>query len=175
MATRFRSGWTALTIVCIITAMSALWTVHSSAAGEQPPGPDRFTVVIQQYTAYEWWLTSWTDNQVACTVHIDHEGLPSRAEIFSQCDKVLFDKWIATTPCLPGKLCSGYYLQYIKTEQATRKVGLSLPPPVVWVSLDGCVPVNATFRCDSLPVLLLTGEEPMSRTIDPRACRPGGW
>jgi hypothetical protein len=162
MATRFKAAWTALITVCIITAMSALWTVHTAAAGEQPPGPDRFAVVTQQYTAYEWWLTNWTDNQVACTILIDHEGLPTRAEIFSQCDKALFDKWIATVPCLPGNQCSGYYLQYIKTGPATRKVGVSLPPPVVWVSLDGCLPENATFRCDNLPVLLLTGEEPMS-------------
>jgi hypothetical protein len=37
-----------------------------------------------------------------------------------------------------------------------------LPPPVVWVTLHGCIPYASTHRCDAAPTLVLTGEEPLS-------------
>ena len=64
-------------------------------------------------------------------------------------------------PVRQGNVCNGYYLQFIKSKPAERKVGVQQPPPVVWVTLDGCVPYKSTFRCDSLPTLVLTGEEPL--------------
>lgn len=131
------------------------------AADEQPPGPDRFTIVTEDYTSYEWWLTSYTDNQVACSINVDHEGLPGRSEIYNACEKTYYDQWSATKICLPGKTCSGYYLQFVDFEPAQRQVGVELPPAEVWVSLNGCVPYNSTFRCDALPTLVLTGEEPL--------------
>ena len=151
----------AFSIVCVFVTVSIFWTWHAFAAGEQPPGPDRFTVVTQDYTSYEWWLTSWSDNVVACSINIDHEGLPTAGEVFTACGKTIYDKWISTSPCPADESCIGYYLQLIKTEPAQRKVGVNLPPPVVWVSLDGCVPFNSSFRCDALPTLVLTGEEPL--------------
>jgi len=148
-------------VACFFTAMSAFGAWRVSAAGDQPPGPDRFAVVTQDYTAYEWWLTDWGNNKVACSINVDHAGLPTLGEVYTVCGKPLYDKWVATKPCPPDGTCSGYYLQLFKSEPAKRKVGITLSPPVVWVSLDGCIPYNSTFKCAALPTLVLTGEEPL--------------
>ena len=129
--------------------------------GNQPHGPDRFTITVQKYTSFEWWLSNWEDNTVVCSINVDHEGLPTGGEILDACGQDIYDKWIVTNPCHSGEECSGFYLQFIKSEPAKRKVGVQQPPPVVWLTLDGCVPYKSTFRCDSLPTLVLTGEEPI--------------
>jgi len=165
MGIRFRAGWTATTFLLVVTAMSAVRTWRVSAAGQQPPGPDRVAVVTQNYTSYEWWLTSWGDNKVVCSLMVDHEGPPTNGEIFATCGAALYNKWSITKPCNspgddPGD-CEGYYLVLVKSEPAQRQIGVVQPPPVVWVTLKDCVPLNSTFRCDNLPTLVLTGEEPM--------------
>jgi hypothetical protein len=165
MGIRMRAGWTAITLLFAIAAVSVVRTWRVSAAGQQPPGPDRVAVVTQDYTSYEWWLTSWDDNKVACSLTIDHKGSPTAGEIFAACGAALYTEWSATTPCDtfgsdPGD-CEGDYLVLVKSEPAQRVVGVTLPPPMVWVTLKNCVPFNSTFRCDTLPTLVLTGEEPM--------------
>ncbi len=165
MEKRAKAGWTAIPLLLIIAAASAFRTWRVSAAGEQPPGPDRVAVVTQDYTSHEWWLTSWEDNKVACSIVVDHEGTPTNGEIYEVCGASLYDKWVATKPCISSEeefvTCKGYYLVSVKSETAQREVGMIQPPPVVWVSLNGCTPVNSTFRCDKLPTLVLTGEEPI--------------
>lgn len=165
MGIRFRAGWTAITLLFVIAAVSAVRTWRVYAAGQQPPGPDRVAVVTQNYTSYEWWLTSWVDNKVACSIMIDHEGQPTNGELYSNCGATLYTNWSATQPCDtsvndPGT-CKGYYLVFVKSEPSQRQVGMVQPSPVVWVTLDGCVPFMSTFRCDNLPTLVLTGEEPI--------------
>jgi hypothetical protein len=165
MGIRLRVVSTAITLLFFFAAVSAFRTWRVYAAGDQPPGPDRFAVISQNYIRYEWWLTSWVDNQVACTIKVDHEGLPTGNEIYSICGTSLYNKWVATPPCETSKedstTCQGYYLVFSKSESAHRDVGVTIAPPVVWVTLDGCVPFNATFRCDSFPTLVLTSDEPM--------------
>ena len=160
----FWAGMTAITFLVLASAL-LFGTRNVSAAGEQPPGPDRVAVVTQSYTSYEWWLTGWEDNKVACTIKVDHDGLPTRDEVYAGCGKVLYEAWSATKSCQESetdpKTCTGYYLHFVKSEAAQRDVGVKLPPPVVWVTLDGCVPDKSTFRCDSLPTLVLTAEEPL--------------
>jgi hypothetical protein len=161
MGKHFRAGWAAITLLVILAALSAFGTRRSFAADDQPPGPDRFKIVIQTFTRYEWWLTGWADNQVACTIKVDHDGLPTGGEINAVCGKTIYNKWIATKPCSTDGICSGYYLLMAGTEPAQREVGVPLPPPVVWVTLKGCDPYRSTNRCSSLPTLILTGEEPL--------------
>jgi hypothetical protein len=165
MKIRLRAGLTALTLLFIIATVSAFRTWRVSAAGEQPPGPDRVAVVTQDYISHEWWLTSWEDNKVACSIVIDHEGAPTNGEIYAVCGASLYDKWVATKPCVSSEIdpvtCKGYYLVSVKSEPAQREVGMIQPPPMVWVTIDGCTSINSTFRCDKLPTLVLTGEEPL--------------
>ncbi|HEY5271278.1 MAG TPA: hypothetical protein VII97_13155 [Anaerolineales bacterium] len=165
MQPRFRAVWTAAILLFVFAAVSAFVTWRVSAAGEQPPGPDRFAVITQDYTSYEWWLTGWADNKVTCSIMVDHEGAPTGGEIYAVCGATLYNKWLATKPCETAEenptACQGYYLVFFKSEPAQREVDVKQAPPVVWVTLDGCVPINSTFRCDGLPTLVLTGEEPM--------------
>ena len=152
--------WVGLAIGALFTAMVLFAFLRVDAAGD-PPGPDRYTVIIQKYTSYEWWLSSWTGNTVVCIIDIDHDGLPTGGDIFKACGQDVYDEWIVTKPCQQGSTCDGYYLQLFKSFPAQRKVGVKQPPALVWVTLDGCVPYKSTFRCDSLPTLVLTGEEPL--------------
>jgi len=165
MGTRFRVVSAAITLLFFFAAVSAFWTRRVSAAEEQPPGPDRFVVVTQEYTSYEWWLTGWEDNEVVCSIKVEHKGLPISNEIYNDCGASLYTMWLDTQPCDLSEenpsACQGYYLVFSKSETAQREVGVTLPPPVVWVTLDGCVRFNSSFRCDTLPTLVLTGEEPM--------------
>ena len=148
-------------LILFLTSVAAFGTRSVSAEDKQPPGPDRFTIKSQNYTSYEWWLTRYTDNQVVCSFNVDHGGLPSGTEIFNLCGKTFYDQWAATKTCPPDETCRGYYLQFIISRPAQRQVGVELPPAVVWISLNGCVPYHSTFRCDTLPTLVLTGEEPL--------------
>jgi hypothetical protein len=163
MSTRLRAGRAPTTaVILLFTSLLLLGARGVAAAGKQPPGPDRFIVTLQKYTSYKWWLSSWADNHVVCIIDVGHEGLPTGGEILESCGQDIYDEWIVTEPCPHNEECSGYYLQFVKSEKAERKVGIQQPPPVVWVTLDGCVPYKSTFRCDSLPTLVLTGEEPIS-------------
>ncbi len=165
MRPRFWAGSTAIALLLFLASVFTFGTRSVSAAGEQPPGPDRFAVITQDYTSYEWWLSKWEDNKVACTITVDHDGLPTGDEIYVDCGKALYKKWFATKPCPQSEtdpqICVGYYLHLAKSETAQREVGVKLPPPVVWVTLEGCTPYKSTFRCDTLPTLVLTGEEPL--------------
>ena len=157
MRTRLLVG---LAIAALLLVMVLFGCLRVAAAGD-PPGPDRFAVIVQNYTSYEWWLTSWTGNTVVCIIDVDHDGLPTGGDIFKACGQDIYDQWIVTNPCPQGGTCNGFYLQLVKSFPAQRKVGVQEPPPVVWVTLNGCVPYQSTFRCDSLPSLVLTGEEPL--------------
>jgi len=153
--------WIELATATLFLVIVIFGCLHVAAAGDTPPGPDRFAVIVQKYTSYEWWLTSWTDNTVICVIDIDHKGLPTGGDIFNVCGQDVYDEWIVTQPCPQKGTCEGYYLQLVKSFPAHRKVSVQQPPPVVWVTLNGCVPYQSTFRCDSLPTLVLTGEEPI--------------
>jgi hypothetical protein len=165
MGTRIRATWTATTFLIAFATVFASGVSRVRAAEEQPPGPDRYTVILQDYTSYEWWLTTWVDNKVACSLGIDHEGAPTGGEILADCGEVLYRKWLTTKTCETAEnnptACQGYYLVFNESEPAQREIGAILPPPVVWVDLEGCIPFNSTFRCDTLPTVVLTGEEPL--------------
>jgi hypothetical protein len=139
------------------------------AAAETPPpsGPDRVAVVIVDYISREWWLARWKDNKVLCQIFTDHEGLPTGGEVYQACGEDIYETWSATPPCEAieegnaSSGCPGYYLHFIKSAPAQRKIGVTLPPPVVWVSLEGCAPRSSTHFCENQPVLVLSAEEPL--------------
>jgi hypothetical protein len=161
MWTRIRAGWAAVALLLLLTSLFSTGTRGASAAGKQPPGPDRYAVIVQKYISFEWWLSSWADNEVVCSFNVDHEGLPTGEDIFTACGQDVYGEWILTKPCPLEGECGGYYLQLINSKPAQRKVGIQHPSPVVWVTLDGCIPYRSTFRCDTLPTLVLSGEEPL--------------
>ncbi|MBN2385859.1 MAG: hypothetical protein JXB85_02485 [Anaerolineales bacterium] len=174
MRPRLRAGWTAITLVIVLglALAPATGTRRARALGDEPPGPDRAAGITVYYTAYEWLLISWAFNEVACHVVVDHEGLPTYGEVYYACGEDIYDRWVTTAACDDAEssnpqICRGYYLQLWDTFPAHREVAVALPPPVVWVTLDGCTSVDSTHLCGRNASLVLTAEEPLpNETID---------
>jgi hypothetical protein len=158
----------------------------TSLAMEMPPGPDRYTSSIEKYTQYIWWLTQWADNKVVCDIIVDHTGNPSGFEIIDSCGDDIYSHWLSSDVCdiaiTDSENCTGLYLQLISETTATRSVPVKLPPAMIWVTLQGCLPYASTHRCTGTPSLVLSGEEPLAGysilrlegTIndDPFVCEP---
>lgn len=135
------------------------------AADTTPPPPERTTTLKVSFTLYEWWLLNWRDNQVVCQVYVEHEGLPSAGEVQYFCGETILTRWLQTPPCQIDSgdrtQCSGFYLHRAYITPGERDIEVKLAPPKVWVSISGCDPKPPENRCDKLPNLLLTGEEPL--------------
>ncbi|MGD0006107.1 MAG: hypothetical protein ABSE06_17985 [Anaerolineaceae bacterium] len=139
-----------------------------AAAGTPTPQPKkRITKLTVSYTSYKWWLIRWSTNQVRCQLIIDHAGQPTNAEIFSQCDKVTYTKWVGTQSCpqatspTDASACGGMYLHLISVDDSSHEVEVELPLPEVWLSLADCNPIPDKHACTTLPSLVLQGEEPL--------------
>jgi len=138
---------------------------QAAAPPQVPPGPDRFSVTVVDYTKYFWWLIHWGESDIECKITTDHEGLPTPGDIFVDCGEEIYDKWIKQKPCneIDVALCKGFYLFLADSKPAQKEVSTKLPPPIVQVTLENCDPVytSSTSICESEPVLVLTGIEPV--------------
>lgn len=130
--------------------------------------PPRTTTIIVPFTQYEYWLIRWEDNAIVCRLLIDHNGLPTPEEVRQGCGQELYEVWVNTPPCALIKEglsrtsdCEGLYLHLASASPQEREVVLELPPPIVWVTLEGCTPRPPDNRCEVLPTLVLTAEEPL--------------
>jgi len=137
----------------------------AAAPAYDPPGPDRFSVTVVDYNKYYWWLIHWGEDDVECEIITDHEGLPTPGDIYVDCGQDLYQKWIKQKPCqeVDVNTCKGFYLFLADTKPAQKEVSTKLPPPTVQVTLENCDPVytSSTSICESAPVLVLTGIEPL--------------
>ncbi len=164
---RVKVGLSAIPIILIIVWLAIPFSRAIAARDLQettpPSGPDRFAPVMVKFTSYRWWLVKWNTNKIECEVFVEHEGLPTSGEIYTGCGEDLHKAWKATKPCPETTLsaCTGYYLHYVGSAPAEKQIGVSLPPPVVWVSVSGCDLRAPSNLCPSLPTLLLIGEEPL--------------
>ncbi|MBI5351428.1 MAG: hypothetical protein HZB50_02190 [Chloroflexi bacterium] len=134
-------------------------------APNPPPGPDRYTVVTVDYTAYEWYLVTWKDHKVVCSVTTNHEGAPLPEEVFRDCTEKVYDKWTSQLPCLNKlqELCDGYYTFPISSWADKKEIPMQLASASAWISLGDCQPVLSTSTniCESTPTLVITGQEPL--------------
>jgi hypothetical protein len=146
------------------------FTLTSSTRGEAapayaPPGPDRYTVSTVDYTKYYWWMQHWNETDIECEIQIDHEGMPTPGDVYVDCGQDLYDKWVKQKPCLETDvtLCHGFFVHLVGSEPAQKQVSTILPPPTVQVTLENCNPVysSSTSICDSEPILVLSGMEPL--------------
>jgi hypothetical protein len=158
----------ALLITLLVTGMGAFLKPGAvNASGDDAGvGPNRKTTIKVSYTTYEWWLSAWRDNQVACQVYIEHEGLPDPGEVYYYCGESIYNAWRATQPCRFSNLeeqrqCAGYYLYLHRTTPGEREIEVKLAVPTAWLTLSGCEPTYPENRCTTLPKLLITGEEPL--------------
>ncbi len=177
-----------LMVSAIQNVLPAQLPVRADGGSTPTPEAGRKTTLKVAFTMYEWWLNYWHTNQVACQIYVEHEGLPVPAEVDYFCGEAVLNQWLTTPACDLTKVantrqCTGLYmhLRYVTTGE--REVEVQLAPPKVWVSLEGCSTVAPFNRCDRLPNLVLTGEEPLPNeaivriqgTLDgePFSC-PGG-
>ncbi|HEY9153262.1 MAG TPA: hypothetical protein VIN60_10285 [Anaerolineales bacterium] len=155
-----------LAILLVLGSLALLPATSSRAAPSKvPPGPDRVTTITVKYTAYTWWMATWNKNQIVCSLIVDHEGQPTLGEVYTNCDPTIYYTWKGQPPCsgTPQRECAGYYLYLAKVEQSQKEVTVKLPPPEVWLSLAGCETVSrsGTNICETIPQLVLKGEEPL--------------
>ena len=130
--------------------------------------PQRSTEIIVSYTQSEWWLIRWSTNQPECQIITDHEGLPNGDDVFIYCGEKLYKQWFATETC-PEAIsangdtarCQGLYLHLISQTPMEKIVQVDLPIAEAWINLTGCTPIPPENRCDTLPNLLIIGEEPL--------------
>ena len=71
----------------------------AAAQGTAPPGPDRYSVTVVDYTKYFWWMFYLGEDDIECKIVTDHEGLPTPGDIFVDCGEELYEKWIKQKPC----------------------------------------------------------------------------
>ncbi len=138
----------------------------AAAQPEAPPGPDRIATITVDYTAYTWWMATWDNNTVECSLVIDHEGQPTLDDVYQNCDANVASDFAEQPPCYGAarkQRCEGDYLYLVDTQPSQREITVTLPAPQVSISLEGCDPVSraGTSICESAPVLVLQGEEPL--------------
>jgi len=153
----------ALVMLLIVLGTAVMISLRAAAESS-----GRQTTIILSYNQVEWWLLRWTDNQVLCSILVDHEGLPTSSEVLKSCGETLLVEWQNTPPCkdiIKGRedtsSCSGLYLVQISVQPKEREILVDLPTASAWVSLSGCTPAPPENRCEQLPSLLITGEEPL--------------
>lgn len=170
-----RSSWTlypggkwliSLSLICVSLGILLTSSIPGMAAPSlQPPGPDRFSVTTVDYIRYFWALRYWNETDVECEIEIDHEGMPTPGDVYVDCGEDIYEKWIDQKPCFEVDVtqCKGFYVQLVGTEPAQKQISTILPPPTIQVTLENCNPVytSSTSICESEPILVLTGIEPL--------------
>jgi hypothetical protein len=154
--------------VTLILSIFAGLLLSIGQGGVQAAGSvDRTTTIIVPYTEYEWWLVYWSDNSVACQFYIDYEGLPYPDDVLYGCGEGVYDYWMSVGACSnvntggDTSSCPGLYLHLKSSQYREREVLVKLPPPVVWIQLHGCDPVEADSPCTQQPSLSFYAEEPL--------------
>jgi hypothetical protein len=165
--TRWVNRLLILSLLLVFAGGVFTFVPHAAAAPpSDPPGPDRYSVTVVDYTKYFWWLIHWGEDDVECYVETDHEGLPTPGDIYVDCGEDIYETWIKQKPCLERFVteCKGFYLYLADSEPAQKEVSTKLPPSSVQVELENCDPVytSSTSICDSEPILVLTGIEPLT-------------
>jgi hypothetical protein len=102
---------------------------------------------------------------IACVITVDHEGAPLPQEVDRDCILTVYNDWIKQAPCnaIDKTTCAGYYVHLINEEQKQKEVSMQLEPATAWITLEDCQPVlsSATNICESMPTLVITGQEPL--------------
>ena len=153
----------ALSAVMVGTAFSS--SPRPASVANPPPGPDRFTVTTVDYTAFTWWVASWSKNQVVCSVVADHEGAPTPEEIYRDCGNKVYQKWVSQPPCNQhiAPDCIGYYVFLVDQQAARKEIPMELPAATAWLTMVDCEPVESVSPtvCEGLPSLVVYGQEPL--------------
>ncbi len=155
-----------LFLTSVLTGTAFTRDFKPAAASNPPPGPDRFTTITVEYTAFEWWMAAWKGQEIVCTLVVDHEGIPTPEEVYRDCGETIYDKWVSQDPCTGvgnKNVCDGYYVYDVDSRPAEKEIAMQLAPATVYVSIEDCEPVISTSTniCETMPTLVITGHEPL--------------
>ncbi len=152
-------------LVCtLIGVMLILSRAPDQAYAEEQVSRTRVITVL--YTEYEWWMARWSDNRTVCEIYVDHEGKPSKLEIYYQCGSDLYEEWLESKPCSSSTksdshTCPGYYLYLADSAPREKEVTIKLPPPEVTIEIAHCSPDDDHQTCPEIPHLLIQAKEPL--------------
>lgn len=150
-------------LLLFIISLQQPGVARAAGNGDGEEIPARQASIVVTYTRYEWWLLRWTNNQLVCRVFIDHEGLPTLADVYYDCSKSVYDAWRTTQPCdyTNPEGCLGLYLHFVGSQPEEKTILIDLPSAEVLVSLTGCDPTYPDNFCASIPSLRFTAQEPL--------------
>ncbi|MDQ2693021.1 MAG: hypothetical protein M3Y68_13370 [Chloroflexota bacterium] len=138
---------------------------RAAAQTSDPSGPDRYAVTVVDYTKYIWFMFYNGEDDIECKLVVDHEGLPTPGEVYTDCGEDLYEKWVNQKPCtdIDVNRCTGLFFHLVETRPAQKEISTILPPPTVQITLENCDPVYTAYTsiCASEPILVLTGIEPL--------------
>jgi len=143
------------------------FNVHAEDEGPEEEYIRKTTITVE-YTAHEWWLVRWKDDEIKCRFMVDHEGLPTADEVKTWCGATLEKEWLQTRPCNLEdhggeiKNCPGLYMNYFQSYPSSREVEVVLPLPHVWLALGDCELKTPENTCEKLPSLMFIGEETLA-------------
>ncbi len=172
----------ALTRICIIglVALSFIFDIPASikaSAAHQP---------AETKTLYSWQLVRWENNEVVCSLKVDHAGLPTSQEIESNCGGDLRAQWEKTLPCpdATASLCQGLYLNLAGTEEQTPTPEAATPTAtptatstleVASKSIDWLSsPSGFEGLASNQPLVFLAGHLIANGVADASECPAGG-
>ena len=154
----------------VMTILVMLPFNNLALAADPPPENEvtRTTTITVPTTEYIWWVTPWSGNLPVCTVTVDHEGLPTHAEIYDDCGKAIYTQWSTTPACTLSdekgndpRQCPGFYLHLVNNAPSEKTVEVELPLAEAKISVVDCNNVTSSNRCSQIPSLLVTGYEPL--------------
>jgi len=154
-------------ISCVLFGMLFFNSQAVSAQTAPDKTPDRKAIINVAFVTYEWWLLTWQNSQLVCTIYVEHEGWPKPEEVKFYCGDQITRDWLATNPCVfsdeitKPEQCPGFYLHFISATPGEREIEVELLPPIVSIDIADCDPQPPENRCDTLPRLQLIGKEPL--------------
>jgi hypothetical protein len=153
-------------IACVfILTLLMVWSYPPGVASADD-GLERQETIEVTYLEYTWRLFRLEDNTRICEVRVDHQGEPTQSEIYFQCGRSIYYQWFDSKECeeFSGRNsedCGGLYFYLARIDEVTKEIVLDLPTPTARIDLVGCNPIEATDLCASLPILVITVEEPL--------------
>jgi hypothetical protein len=154
-------------IACVLMGLLLSNNHEASGYNLASKAPDRKALITVAFTTYEWWLLTWQNSQLICTIYVEHEGWPKPEEVKYFCGDQITRDWLATNPCVfseeitKAEQCPGFYLHFVSATPGEREIEVDLLPPVVFIDIADCDPHPPENRCDTLPRLHLMAEEPL--------------
>jgi len=135
--------------------------------------PDGSSLRASQAAVYTWQLVRWSDGLPLCLLEINHEGLPTGAEIYAQCGAERYQNWLNTPPCTAASAggdtstCTGVYLRLISVSQTAGQGQESspaidtheIPPPEGWLNIQGCEFRDQSYICSQPPILEIQAKD----------------